>query len=276
MEITRTLTIDDCYAARALWQERFGDSDAFCDWYFAEQFTPELSAGVFLDGQLISMALGRPIALCEGGTNLPAAMIAGVSTRLGFERRGYMRRAMAHVEAQAEAAGFLRLALKPVNPAIYLPLGFLPYSAACLAFGTGNKPCPPVDPLSADPEALLACYDAATAGLAAYQRRTAAEMAARLRGVASDGGLCVAVMEDGQVRAYALLEDLNGDACEAVARTAEEYDALLDALSAGCCAMQLPDAPLGARIPHAMAKSIGAGGWIDPLGAAARFVPEEY
>ena len=275
-EIVRTLTWADCEAALALWQARFFDSDPFCRWYFSERFTPALSAGVFLDGELVSMALGRPVTLREDGADLAAVMIAGVSTRMGYERRGYMRRAMAQAELLAAQAGARRLVLRPVDPAIYLPLGYLPYSAASIAFGTGRCPAPLRDPAEVDPLALAGCYAAATAGLSGFQERTAADMAARLRDVACDGGACVLLQEDGAVSAYALLESADGDAVEAVARTAAGYAALLDALPADCQAMQAPNAPLGARIPHAMAKPVPDAPAFAPAGVAGRFVPEEY
>lgn len=66
-------------------------------------------------------------------------------------------------------------------------------------------------------------------------------MAARLRDVASDGGACVLLADGAAVCAYALLESPEGDAVEAVGRTAEAYAALLDALPSGCSAMQAPE-----------------------------------
>lgn len=275
-EIVRTLTWADGEAALALWQARFFDSDSFCRWYFSERYTPALSAGVFLDGELVSMALGRPVTLWEDGAEMAAVMVAGVSTRSGYERRGYMRRAMAHVERIAGQAKASRLVLRPVDPAIYLPLGFLPYSAASIAFGTGNRPARLCRPAAVDPSALAACYAAATAGLAGFQARTGEDMAARLRDAASDGGACVLLADGAAVFAYALLESPEGDAVEAVGRTAEAYAALLDALPSGCSAMQAPNAPLGARIPHLMAKTVCDAPAFDPHGAAGRFVPEEY
>lgn len=272
MEQVRTLTPADRQAALALWQARFSDTDPFCGWYFQERFTPALSAGVFEDGRLRSMALGRPVTLRDGGA-LPAVLVAGVSTEVGFERRGYMKRAMARVEALAAQAGARLLVLRPVDPAIYLPLGFLPYSAVSLAFGTGEAEAAPVAPRACDPAALLACYAAATQGLAACQHRREADMAARLRDVESDGGVCV-VLEG--ARAYALLERPGGDAVEAAARTAADYAALLAALPRGCMAQLPPNAPTGARIPHAMAKALDAAAAFDPANAARRFVPEEY
>lgn len=272
----RTLTEADRQAALALWQARFFDSDPFCAWYFSERFTPALSAGVFEDGRLLSMALGRPIALCGDAGEIPAVMVAGVATRGGFERQGHMRRAVAHVEALSAAAGASALVLRPVDPAIYLPLGFLPYSAACLAFGTGNAALPLCDPALCDPTRLAACYSEATAGLAVAERRTAADMAARLRDVQSDGGACLVLSDARGVSAYALLESPSGDAVEATARTAADYAALLDALPAGCMALLPPDAPVGARIPHAMAKALSPDAGFDLAGAAMRFVPEEY
>ena len=264
-EIVRPLTGADGEAALALWQARFFDSDSFCRWYFSERYTPALSAGVFLDGELVSMALGRPVTLWEDGAEMAAVMVAGVSTRSGYERRGYMRRAMAHVEHIAGQAKASRLVLRPVDPAIYLPLGFLPYSAASIAFGTGNRPARLCRPAAVDPSAL-----------AAFQARTGEDMAARLRDAASDGGACVLLADGAAVCAYALLESPEGDAVEAVGRTAEAYAALLDALPSGCSAMQAPNAPLGARIPHLMAKTVCDAPAFDPHGAAGRFVPEEY
>ena len=91
----RALTAADRAAARSLWQARFHDAEAFAAWYFAERFDPALSAGVCDGGTLLSMALGRRVRLGGAAGGLPAVLVAGVSTREGYERRGFMRRAMA-------------------------------------------------------------------------------------------------------------------------------------------------------------------------------------
>lgn len=272
----RALTAADRAAARSLWQARFHDAEAFAAWYFAERFDPALSAGVFDGGTLLSMALGRRVRLGGAAGGLPAVLVAGVSTREGYERRGFMRRAMAQLEAQAVSAGAALLVLRPVDQAIYLPLGFSPYSAACLAPASGGAPQELRPAAQADAAALAACYAAATERLDAALSRTEADMAARLAEVASDGGLCVALSDGGAVQAYALLDAQAGDAVEAAARSPELYAALLDALPAGCLAQLPPDAPRGARIPHLMAKALSAQAAFDPALAAARFIPEEY
>lgn len=273
----RALTEKDRPAALALWQARFFDSAPFCAWYFSERFDPALSAGAFSgEGRLLSMALGRRVRLEAGTERADAVLVAGVSTREGFERQGLMRRTMAQVGALAARAGASLLVLRPVDPAIYLPLGFQPYSAARLAPGTGRAVRAPLPAGRTDPAALADCYAAATGRLSVRQHRTAADMAARLAEVASDGGLCVALSDGGAVQAYALLDAQAGDAVEAAARSPELYAALLDALPAGCLAQLPPDAPRGARIPHLMAKALSAQAAFDPALAAARFIPEEY
>lgn len=273
----RALTEMDRPAALALWQARFFDSAPFCAWYFSERFDPALSAGAFSgEGRLLSMALGRRVRLEAGTERADAVLVAGVSTREGFERQGLMRRTMAQVGVLAARAGASLLVLRPVDPAIYLPLGFQPYSAARLAPGTGRAVRAPLPAGRTDPAALADCYAAATGRLSVRQRRTAADMAARLREVESDGGGCVALTDGACVRAYALLESPGGDAVEAAARTAADYAALLDALEKDCLALLPPYAPTGAVVPHAMARALAPAAAFDRGAAVARFLPEEY
>lgn len=281
MGCVRPLEPSDREAALALWQARFSDSDAFCAWYFSERFTPSLSAGVFEGDLLLSMALGRPITLRAAGGDLPAVLVAGVSTRCGYERRGHMRAAMERTEALARAAGAAIAVLRPVDSAIYLPLGYVPYSAACLAFGTGKELLPLCRPTLLDPAQLADCYAEAVRDLSVRLYRDDGAMAARLAEVECDGGMAVALTDGTRVRAYALLETPNGDAVEAAARTEADLVDLLDALASGCMALLPPQlsgsrqAP-GARIPHLMAKPLLAGVDADAADATLRFLPEEY
>lgn len=101
MVTDRALIQYDIPACRRLWQERFEDSDAFCDWYFSERFAPALSAGVFLSNngteQLVSMAHGRLLPLSIAGKPRLSLMVGGVATRKDAERRGYMRLAMQRI-----------------------------------------------------------------------------------------------------------------------------------------------------------------------------------
>jgi len=268
MELVRTLKKADRSAALALWQARFFDSDPFCSWYFTDRFFPELSAGLFLDGELITMALGRPMTLVENGRTVRTLMVAGVSTRVGFERRGYMKRVMAHVEVLAKDAEYELLVLRPVDQAIYLPIGYLPYSAERIAFGTGKASVEPKPIDLADALALFDIYTRATASLTVSHKRTSADMVLRLKDIASDGGTCI-ILPD----AYALIGE---EAVEAVAASDVAYTALLDALPEDMRVQLPPNAPIGACIPHVMAKAIAPHPQPDRLTAANRYLPEEY
>lgn len=120
----RMLSRSDRAAAQAVWQEIFEESPAFTEWYFAHRFHPEHSFGAFAGDRLIAMALGRPTVIRVKGDDLPALLVAGVSTLPEYRKQGLMHRLMTLLIAHAKDQGFACCYLHPVTESLYASLGF--------------------------------------------------------------------------------------------------------------------------------------------------------
>lgn len=142
MEQIRLLKKEDIPVSRKLWQDRFGDSDRFMDWYFQNRFMPELSAGVFSDSsKLISQAHGRPMLLRTQSGLLSVLMIGGVSTDKSFEKQGHMHRVLDFLYTFAVDSGYDALFLAAEHPEIYHSVGF--FDCCCCIKASSRNQCSP-------------------------------------------------------------------------------------------------------------------------------------
>ncbi len=114
----------DRASAQSMWIEIFEEDPAFAAYYFDNRFYPEHSFGAFEDGVLIAMALGRPTVIRAEGRDLPALLVAGVSTRPQYRGLGLMHRLMTLLIDQARQNGFVCCYLHPVSESLYRSLGF--------------------------------------------------------------------------------------------------------------------------------------------------------
>lgn len=238
MESIRALKKSDLFEARALWQARFDDPESFCDWYFQNKFTPDCSAGLFVDGALVSMIHGFPLRVLIRRRSVDALVISGVSTKAGFERRGYMHRVMRFVLQLARKRGCLLAFHRPESFDTYRSLGQLPCTRVKLAEGRGLR-APEFDETSTAGE-LLACYGAAGARYSGFTDRNLSDMERCLSDYCSCGGRILSERRDGRVAGYAVLLSDN-TAPEVLAQSEEVYDALLARLPAGAKAKLPPD-----------------------------------
>ena len=73
-----------------LWKICFGDSDAFCDWFFENRFSPEHSVVLEEEGEIISCMQAFPYTIQIRGVSIPGTMLCGVSTHPDHRRKGLM------------------------------------------------------------------------------------------------------------------------------------------------------------------------------------------
>lgn len=113
-----------------MWQDIFGDSDAYLDYYMRYKWPVNM---VFLltEGDLpCSMLQLNPYRVCQDGGEQELHYIVGVSTREELRGRGYMgllmRRALRYLHDRGEAWTYLM----PAEEAIYKPFDFRPVSFA--------------------------------------------------------------------------------------------------------------------------------------------------
>lgn len=77
-------------AMMRLWQDTFGDSDAFVRLFFTRVYRPQNALTLSRDGRLAAMLHIVPYRLRVGRRTLPAAYICGVSTRPEARGQGLM------------------------------------------------------------------------------------------------------------------------------------------------------------------------------------------
>lgn len=205
----RSAKAKDIPQLRALWQECFGDSDAFCDWFFAERFGPALSTVAEEGGQILSAVHGWPYTLRIRNKAIPSIMMCGVSTHPAARGRGLMRGCISLFMNSARSKGFLALLQKPVDFAIYRWCGhYGAYDAATLTKKEGSLYLSAentTDALCSDAfaEELLPVYQKSTAGYSCCAIRSARDMALKLRDYAADGARLLRYGQ-GSTTAYAV------------------------------------------------------------------------
>lgn len=190
----RTAKQTDIPRLRALWQECFGDSDAFCDWFFAERFAPALSVAAEENGEILSAVHGWPFTLSIRNKAIPAIMMCGVATHPAARGKGLMTKCISLFMANAREKGFLALFQKPVDFDIYVRLGhYASYNAVTITKKEGIVYSPAqhiTDSLCSDTfaEELLPIYKSYAENYSCAVIRSLEDMALKLRDYAADGG----------------------------------------------------------------------------------------
>ena len=101
------MTIDAPQAAqvaqlRALWQEAFGDTDAFLDAFYHTAFCPERSRCVMVEGKVVAAVYWFPCS-CDGRK---VAYIYALATAKAHQGHGYGRKLMSAVRELLAEQGF--------------------------------------------------------------------------------------------------------------------------------------------------------------------------
>ena len=126
-------------ALRELWQEAFGDSDAFLDAFFETAFSPERCRVVTEEGR-IAAALYWLDCQCAGRK---FAYLYAVATGHSYRRRGLCRALMADTHNRLAESGYAGAILVPGEPslrAFYAGMGYLPGGKiATLKCAPGDK-----------------------------------------------------------------------------------------------------------------------------------------
>lgn len=100
---------------RQLWQEAFGDSDAFLDRFFTHGFAPERCLCVH-DGDSVAGALYWFFCSCAGK---PMAYLYALAVKKSHRGRGLARALVEEAEAILKARGYAGLLLVPGEPALF-------------------------------------------------------------------------------------------------------------------------------------------------------------
>lgn len=107
-----------------LWQECFGDSDMYTDFYFDWKIGDNQVFLIYHGLELAAMLHLNPYVLMARGSEVPANYIVGVATKENHRRKGLMSRllsaAMEHMYKEKMPFTYLM----PAKESIYLPFDF--------------------------------------------------------------------------------------------------------------------------------------------------------
>lgn len=104
---------------KSLWQDTFGDSDAYLAAFFAEQYRDENTLVYLEDGQPVSALYIIPYALQQGTEHYPMAYFYALATRPEYRGRGYMTRMLTQALALCRARDMALACLIPANEALF-------------------------------------------------------------------------------------------------------------------------------------------------------------
>ena len=139
---------------RQLWQEAFGDTDAFIDSFFRTGFSPERSRCLLIEQQVAAALywFGCPWQ----GRKL--AYLYAVATRKSQRGQGLCRSLLADTHRHLAEKGYHGAVLVPGSPnlaAMYEKLGYRPFRFANAATVLANAPACPAEEISPEAYALL-------------------------------------------------------------------------------------------------------------------------
>lgn len=136
-------------AMMRLWQDTFGDSDAFVRLFFTRVYRPQNALTLSRDGRLAAMLHLVPYALRVGHRTLPAAYICGVSTRPEARGQGLMTALMHRALRTMRRRGFALTTLIPAEPwlfDVYARSGYVhPIQTCDEQISTADLPLAPPD-----------------------------------------------------------------------------------------------------------------------------------
>lgn len=181
--------------AKKLWEEAFPeDAGAFTDWYFRARFCPENCYGLFIEGELASMAQVGRERLFLNGKSLPGNLVRGVATAKIYEGKGCASQLLSHILQELAANGQALSVLKTFIHPFYRRLGYEVYSRRLVrkAEPSGGAACAIYTSLSeiSDEvlEELLNCYRSYLRGKSGYVYRDLPYLRSMLEEVMGQSG----------------------------------------------------------------------------------------
>ena len=190
-----------------LWKVCFGDSDAFCDWFFENRFTPEYSVVLETEGEIASCMQAFPYALRIRGKNVPGAMLCGVSTHPSHRKKGFMGKIFTYEMNHLRQMGCI---VAPHTPAVlpsYFSFGHLPVADASylecdwVPDFESNVELTPIE--ENDWDKLYPFYASFVKKYSGIIQRTKTDFFRKAADYAADGGKCVAYIRNNKIKGYA-------------------------------------------------------------------------
>ena len=125
-----------------LWRECFDDTEEFIEFFFSKRFIPDFSFCVEYEGVIVSAMQSMPLSLLIRGKQIPATIVAGVSTSSNHRRLGLMRKMFIAYMHYVKSVGILAVTYRPENFGTYEFLCH--YSTTCTLKYTVSKAFPGV------------------------------------------------------------------------------------------------------------------------------------
>ena len=190
-----------------LWKICFGDSDAFCDWFFENRFSPEHSVVLEAEGEIVSCMQAFLYTIQIRGKEILGAMLCGVSTHPDHRKKGYMGKIFSYEMNHLRKMGYV---VAPHTPAVlpsYFSFGHFPVADAVYLRSNVIPSLKKSDNVCNIRESrfteLYPLYKKLTETYSGIIKRTEADFQRKAADYAADGGKAIAYIKNDEVKAYA-------------------------------------------------------------------------
>ncbi len=131
METVRIAKQTDKTAYRKLWKTCFGDSDAFCEWFFENRFVPNHCVCLETDGQFAACMQAFPYTIGIREKAVKGVMLCGVCTHPTHRKKGYMNQVFRYEMDLLRQKGYAIAVHTPAVLESYFSFGHYPVADAC-------------------------------------------------------------------------------------------------------------------------------------------------
>lgn len=200
----------DCKKFYDLWQICFGDSKAFCDWFFQNRFAPEYSVYLEVENAFVACMQAYPYRIWIRNHEVSGAMMCGVCTHPNHRKKGYMGQVFPYDMNLLRKKG---IAVAVHTPAIlnsYFSFGHFPVADACYLTVT-EIPLLQTEQLQTEEDVFLlseeqweraySCYQSFAMSYSGIIARTKQDFLRKCADYAADGGKCMALGKE-KILAY--------------------------------------------------------------------------
>lgn len=131
MEKVRVAKQTDTTAYRNLWQTCFGDSDAFCQWFFENRFLPDHCVCLETDVQFAACMQAFPYTVGIREKAVKGVMLCGICTHPTQRKKGYMNKIFRYEMDLLRQKGYAIAVHTPAVLESYFSFGHYPVADAC-------------------------------------------------------------------------------------------------------------------------------------------------
>lgn len=192
----RSAVLEDRQDFSDLWQLCFGDSDAFCHWFFHNRFEPSLSVCLKADSVFAACMQAFPYTIGIRGKAVKGTMLCGVCTHPDHRKKGYMGKIFPYDMQLLRQKGYGVAVHTPAVLPSYFSFGHYPVADAC--YLTADAIPEMVSPegvyhlQTEDYRKAFPCYTDFAKKYSGIIWRTEADFLRKCADYGADGGKCMA------------------------------------------------------------------------------------